>query len=428
MSDLQPQGSAVIRKIYRRLIPFLCLLFIVNYLDRTNVAMAALKMQADAGLTDVAYGFGAGLFFVGYFLFEVPSNLILHRVGARRWIARIMITWGLLSAAMMLTRGQRSFYTLRLLLGVAEAGFFPGIVFYLTAWVPASRRSGVLAAFLTSTATSGLIGTPLAGTLMQMEGIGGLHGWQWLFLLEGIPAVVLGIAILATGLLPDTPDDAAWVTPEERAWIESELSEDHSHPDVNHVIDLGAAVKDARLWLLSIIYFTLVMGLYGFVYWVPKIVKSLSGADDFTVGWIAAIPYAVGAISMVLIGVATDRAGRRRVCVAACAIVAAAGMALLGYTRTPVAGVLAMCLAAVGIFGTLGPFWTLPMRYLRGRAAAAGIAVINSTGAISGLVAPIVIGWAKQRTGMFTAGLLVVAASLAVGAVLVLSVPRSADV
>jgi ACS family tartrate transporter-like MFS transporter len=428
MIDSQPQGSAVIAKIYRRLIPFLCLLFIVNYLDRTNVAMAALKMQADAGLTDAAYGFGAGLFFVGYFLFEVPSNLILHRVGARRWIARIMITWGLLSAAMMLTRGPRSFYTLRLLLGVAEAGFFPGIVFYLTAWVPASRRSGVLAAFLTSTATSGLIGTPLAGALMQMEGIGGLHGWQWLFLLEGIPAVVLGIAILATGLLPDTPAEAAWVTPEERAWIESELSEDHSHPDVNHVMDLGAAVKGARLWLLSIIYFTLVMGLYGFVYWVPKIVKSLSGADDFTVGWIAAIPYAVGAISMVLIGLATDRAGRRRGCVAGCAIVAAAGMALLGYTRTPVAGVLAMCLAAVGIFGTLGPFWTLPTRYLRGRAAAAGIAVVNSTGAISGFVAPTVIGWARQRTGMFTAGLLVVAASLAVGAVLVLSVPRSADV
>jgi MFS family permease len=218
MSDLQPDGSAVIRKIYRRLIPFLCLLFIVNYLDRTNVAMAALKMQADAGLSDEAYGFGAGLFFVGYFLFEAPSNLILHRVGARRWIARIMISWGFLSAALMLTQGPRSFYVLRLLLGVAEAGFFPGIVFYLTAWVPASRRAGVLAAFLTSTATSGLIGTPLAGTLMQMEGIGGLHGWQWLFLLEGLPAVVLGVAILVTGLLPNRPAEANWV---ERPWAYS---------------------------------------------------------------------------------------------------------------------------------------------------------------------------------------------------------------
>lgn len=231
-------GPRIMKKIVRRLIPFLCLLFIVNYLDRTNVAMAKLQMLGDAHLTEASYGLGAGLFFIGYFLFEVPSNLILQRIGARRWIARIMISWGILSAMMMLVRGTASFYALRFALGVAEAGFFPGIVFYLTAWAPAARRAHLLAIFLTSTALSGVIGTPVAGWIMQMEGIAGLHGWQWLFLLEGLPAIGLGIAILFSGLLPDSPADANWLTPTERTWIENELARDHSQTNVNHIADL----------------------------------------------------------------------------------------------------------------------------------------------------------------------------------------------
>jgi MFS family permease len=420
-------GPRIMKKIVRRLIPFLCLLFVVNYLDRTNVAMAKLQMLGDAHLTEASYGLGAGLFFIGYFLFEVPSNLILQRIGARRWIARIMISWGILSAMMMLVRGTASFYGLRFALGVAEAGFFPGIVFYLTAWAPAARRSHLLAIFLTSTAVSGVIGTPLAGWLMEMEGIAGLHGWQWLFLVEGLPAVGLGIVILISGLLPDSPARANWLTPGERIWIESELARDHSLVHVNHIADLRAAAGDMRLWLFSGIYFTLIMGLYGFIYWVPTIVKSLTHANNVNVGLISAIPYLIAAISMVAIGAAADYTGRRRWTVSICAVVGSAGIVALCASDRPVLGMASLCVASIGIFGTLGPFWALPSRYLRRTAAAGGIAVVNSTGALAGFVAPSAIGFAKQATGRFTAGLLVVAASLLVGSVLILLVPGSVE-
>jgi ACS family tartrate transporter-like MFS transporter len=338
-----------------------------------------------------------------------------------------MISWGILSAMMMFVRGKETFYVLRFILGVAEAGFFPGIIFYLTAWIPAPRRSRTLAAFLTSTALSGVVGTPLAGGIMRMEGIAGLHGWQWLFILEGIPAVGLGIAILFTGLLPDSPEHAKWVTPDECQWIKQELARDHSHSQVNHVADLAAAAADGRLWLLSAIYFTLIMGLYGFIYWVPTIIKSLTHVNDLRVGLIAAIPYLIAAVGMVLIGISADRTGRRRLHVSICAIIGAGGIIALCTTDQPIPGLTALCIAAIGIFGVLGPFWTLPTRYLRHTAAAGGIAVVNSTGALAGFVAPSAIGWAKQTTGKFTAGLLVVAASLAVGAVLILFVPKSVE-
>jgi MFS family permease len=419
--------AALMRKITRRLIPFLCLLFIVNYLDRTNVAMAKLQMLADAHLSEASYGLGAGLFFVGYFLLEVPSNLILQRVGARRWIARIMISWGILSALMMFTRGRASFYTIRFALGAAEAGFFPGIVFYLTHWIPSRRRAHILAIFLTSIALSGLIGSPLAGLLMKMEGIGSLHGWQWLFLLEGVPAVALGVAILASDLLPDTPADARWLSGAEREWIGRELARDHALEHLNHMADFRAAAADARLWLFSAIYFLLIMGLYGFIYWVPTIVKSLTHADDLMIGLLTAIPYCVAAVSMVVIGKIADRSGRRRVVVSLGAVVGSGGVVLICATSQPVAGLAALCVAAIGIFSTLGPFWVLPTRYLRHTAAAGGIAVVNSAGALAGFVAPSAIGWARQSTGHFTAGLLVVAASLLLGAVIVLFAPRELD-
>jgi len=420
-------GSPVISKIIRRLLPFLCLLFIINYLDRTNVAMAKLQMLSDTHLTDAGYGLGAGLFFVGYFLFEVPSNLILHRVGARRWISRIMISWGILSGLMFLVSGPASFYTVRFFLGIAEAGFFPGIVFYLTNWIPAARRSHLLAIFLTSVALSGVVGTPLAGLIMQMEGIGHLHGWQWLFILEGIPAVVLGVAILFTDLLPDSPAHAKWISAAERTWIESELARDHAETHVNHVADLRSAARDGRLWLLSLIYFMLIMGLYGFIFWVPTLVKTLTRASNLRVGVLSAIPYVVAAISMVAIGAIADRTGRRRWCVSVCALTGAAGICALCASTTPATGLLSLCLAAIGIFGTLAPFWALPARYLRRTAAAGGIAIINSTGAMSGFVAPSVIGWAKSATGHFTTGLLVVAASLLCGAVLIVFVPATVE-
>jgi len=421
-------GHTTIAAIVRRLIPFLCLLFIVNYLDRTNIAMAKLRMQGDLHLSDDAYGSGAGLFFVGYFLFEVPSNLILHRVGARRWIARIMISWGIISAAMALTRGPASFFALRFLLGVAEAGFFPGIVLYLSFWIPARQQARFLAVFLTSTAVSGIVGNPLAGWLMQMEGIGGMHGWQWLFLLEGLLPVLLGIAILIFPLLPDRPTAAPWLTLEQRRWVQRQLDLDGLGSQIDHVADLRAAAADGRLWLLSAIYFLLIMGLYGFIYWVPSLVKSMTAASDTNVGLLSAIPYLVATVAMVLIGAHADRTGHRRVHVAACALTAALGIALLTAARGPISGMSALCLAAIGIFGALAPFWAIPTRFLRGTAAAGGIAIINSAGALAGYPAPRVIGWSMTHTHHYSFGLLVIAASLACGAALVLCVPRAIDV
>ena len=411
-----------------RLIPFLCLLFLVNYLDRTNAAMAKLRMLGDTGLSSAAYGLGMGLFFIGYCLFEVPSNLILQRIGAKRWIARIMISWGLCSAAMMFTRGPLSLYAIRFFLGVAEAGFFPGIVFYLAHWVPQKRRARAMSLFLTSTATSGVVGTPLAGWLMKMDGLAGLHGWQWLFLLEGLPPVLLGLAILRMGLLPERPSDAHWLAPDERDWLTEELERDGSHEAVHHIRDLGAAAADGKLWVLCALYFLLIMGLYGFVYWAPTIVQDLTALSDAKVGMMTAIPYLVGAVTMVLIGRHADRTGRRKYHVSACALTGAIGLMVLAFaSHHAILGMASLCVAAIGIFGTLGPFWAIPTRYLRGTAAAGGIAVINSSGAIAGFVAPSAIGFAVKQTGSTSPGLLLVAISLAAGAAVVLFVPMTID-
>ena len=423
-STVTDDDPRLIAKIIARLIPFLCVLFIVNYLDRTNVAMAKLRMLGDTGISEAVYGLGAGLFFIGYFIFEVPSNLILERVGARVWMTRIMISWGLVCAAMMFVRGPHSFYGLRFLLGVAEAGFFPGIVLYLTYWIPSRRRASVLAWFLTSTAISGIIGNPLAGMLMKMEGIAGLHGWQWLFLIEGIAPVLLGFVTLA--ILPDRPKDAKWLDASEVAWIEQQLAREHIDRG-HHVAELTHALRHPRLWLLSVIYFMLIMGLYGFVYWVPTIIKNASGASDMMVGWWSAVPYLVAAASMVVVAHHADRHNERRWHIAASAVFAAGGIAIVAHCTTTTTVVPALCLAAIGIWGSLAPFWALSTRFLRGTAAAGGIAIVNSIGALAGFASPSVIGWAKGQTGNFTRGLLIVSTALVCGAALVLLVPRAVD-
>ncbi len=422
------ESMRVIDRITRRLVPFLCLLFVINYLDRTNIAMARLRMLADTGLSDETYGFGAGLFFIGYFLFEVPSNLILEKVGARIWIARIMISWGLISGCMMLVRGPMSFYTLRFLLGAAEAGFFPGIVLYLTYWVPPSRRAGVLAAFLTSTAVSGIIGNPLAGVLMKLEGCHNLHGWQWMFLAEGLLPVLIGFVVLAR--LPDKPGDARWLSDDERKTLAAALDgENIAEQSHHHASDFcKSGFSGLRLWHLSVIYFLLIMGLYGFIYWAPTILKSVAtGKTDLEIGFLSAVPYIVGAVTMLLIGRHADRHNERRWHVATCAMIAGGGVVLVSQCHSLGTVLPAMCVAAIGIFGSLGPFWALATRYLRGTAAAGGIAIVNSIGALAGFVAPSAIGWAKSTTGSFAGGLLVVAAALACGAVFVLAVPAAID-
>jgi MFS family permease len=421
-------GVRAMGRVMRRLIPLLCLLFLVNYLDRTNVAMAKLRMLADANLSDANYGTGTGLFFIGYCLFEVPSNLIMQRVGARKWIARIMISWGIISACMMFTSGRNSFYLLRLALGVAEAGFFPGIVLYLTYWVPSSYRTSAMAAFLTSTAVSGLVGNPLGGLLMKMDGTAGLHGWQWLFLIEGIVPVVLGVAILAFPILPDRPAKALWLEADERQWIERELAKDQDRATGDHIGSLWKAMCDGRLWILSATNFMLVSGLYGFIYWLPSIVKSISSISDARIGLVSGIPYALAAVAMVIIAMKADRSGRPRFYGAACALTGCVGMVLvcvtLKYLPTLEWVSAALCVTAVGIFGALAPFWTIPTRYLKGNAAAGGIAIVNCFSVLAGAVAPTVIGWTKQSTGSFTTGLLYVAGALAMGAVLLAVVPH----
>ena len=411
---------AVTGRVTRRLIPYLFLCYIVNYLDRFNISFAALEMKADLGLSDAVYGLGAGMFFAGYVTCEIPSNLILQRVGARWWIARIMVTWGVLSCCMMFVRAPGSFYVVRLLLGVAEAGFLPGMIFYLTSWIPARDRAGVFALFLTSTALAGVVGGPVSAALLQLGGTSGLAGWQWLFLVEGLPAVVLGVITLF--YLPDHPSQARWLTPPEQAWLEDTLAAERRALEQTHRLTLWQALTHARVWRLCLLYFSTIISFYGVAFWLPQIVKSFSGLSNAAASLISALPYLAASVGMVLVARHSDRSGERRRHVAVPAFAAAVGLIVGALVqRHPAFAFLALCLAATGIWSTLGPFWSLPTAFLSGTAAAGGIALINSVGNIGGFVGPTVVGFLKERTHRFESGLFVLAASLVVAGVLALS-------
>lgn len=405
-----------LRKVRRRLIPFLFLLYIVAYLDRINVSFAALQMNQDLAFSSAVYGFGAGIFFISYVLFEVPSNLILERVGVRIWISRIMITWGIASSAMMFVQGPWSFYALRFLLGAAEAGFFPGIILYLTRWFPADDRARAIALFMTATALAGVIGGPVSGALLALDGAGGLRGWQWLFLLEGLPAIVLGVVVFMW--LPERPSDAKWLDPAEREWLTGRLSAEAAAVDPSTHATFGRALRSGRLWLLAGLYFTIIISFYGVSFWLPQILQSLSGMSDLRVTFLSALPYLVAAIGMVVIARRSDRTGQRAGLVAASALVAVCGFAAAALVTSPTASLIALSVAALGTWGTLGPFWTMPAAFLRGAAAAGGIAAINSVGNIGGFVGPYAVGYVRQATGDFAAGLWVMAGSMAVAAAL----------
>lgn len=423
VTAIDPSTSALTR-VSRRLIPFLFLLYILNFLDRVNVGFAALEMNRDLGFGPAVYGFGAGVFFLGYCLFEVPSNLVLYRTGARLWIARIMVTWGLAASAMMLVHTPWSFYLLRFLLGVAEAGFFPGIIFYLTYWYPARERARAYAWFLAAIPVCGVIGGPISGALLGLDGRLGLQGWQWLFLLEGIPSVLVGIAVL--WLLPDRPRDAPWLPAVERAWLEERLATEGHGRIAHHGESLRRALGNPMVWWLGLSYFLLVVALYGFALWLPQLVKASGEFTNFEVGMITAIPYAAAAVGMVLVGRSSDRTGERHLHLALPALAGAVGF--LAATRTGNTGLLiaALSLCAFGVLGWLGPFWALPTAFLREQAAAGGIALINSMGAVGGFVGPYLIGDIKERTGEFAPGLSVLAGSLAVAAVIVLALRSTA--
>lgn len=412
---------AVSAKVARRLIPYLFLCYIVNYLDRFNISFAALEMKADLGLSDAAYGVGAAMFFAGYVTCEVPSNLILARVGARRWMARIMISWGALSCGMMLVRSSAAFYGLRLLLGVAEAGFFPGMIFYLTHWIPARERARALALFLTSTALAGVIGAPISAALLQLHGVAGLAGWQWLFLVEGLPAIALGVTTLL--YLPDRPSHARWLEERERVWLEGTLAAERLALERERRLSLWEALTHPRVWQLCFLYLSIIVSFYGVAFWLPQIVKSFSGLSSASASLVSALPYLGASISMVVVARHSDRAGERRRHVALPAFAAAAG--LIGgalVQRFPLAAFVALCVSAAGIWSTLGPFWSLPTVFLSGTAAAGGIALINSVGNVGGLIGPTVMGVLKQRTQGFESGLVFLAGTLLIAGVLALSV------
>lgn len=421
MSSAAPPSVTAVAAVRRRLIPFLFLLYVVAYLDRVNIGFAALDMNRDLGFSATVYGLGAGIFFVSYTLLEVPSNLVLARVGARAWIGRIMLTWGLVSVAMAFVRDATTFYLLRFLLGAAEAGFFPGIIYYLTQWFPARERAHAVALFMTGTAIAGVIGGPISSGLLLLDGVFGLRGWQWLFVVEGIPAIVLAPVVWRR--LEAGPDQARWLSEAERTWLVQTLAEEaRDTPGTRH--DLRGALTSPRLWRLAAIYFCLVLAFYGVSFWLPQILQSLGSYPSSVVALISSLPYVAAAIGMVFVGARSDRTGERRRHVAVPALVGAAGFIAAATVPTSVGlSLAALSVAAVGIWGALGPFWALPMSFLRGTAAAGGVALVNAVGNVGGFAGPALVGYARDATGTFSAGLWVLAAGLAAGALLALGLP-----
>ncbi len=412
---------AAYRKVTWRLLPFLMLCYVAAYLDRVNVGFARLQMVGDLGFSETVYGLGAGMFFIGYFFFEVPSNLILHRVGARIWIGRIMISWGIVSALFMFTKTPFMFYALRFALGAAEAGFFPGIILYLTYWYPAERRARMMALFMTAIPIAGICGGPLSGWIMQSaEGLNGWRGWQWLFLLEALPAVVIGIAAMI--YLDNGIRSAAWLTAEEKAIIERGLERDRVHL-VEHA-SLARVFADRRLWRMCAIYFCCVMGQYGLTFWMPTLVQAAGVRGALHIGLVTALPYTGAVVVMLLVGRSADRRRERRWHTAVPMVVGAAGLTLSAIAGThTIAAMICLTIAAAGVLTCAPLFWSLPTALLGGTAAAAGIAAINSVGNLAGFLSPYVVGWLKDLTDSTDAGMYAVSAALVIGAVVVIRIP-----
>jgi len=410
-------------KVGWRLLPFLLLLYIVAWLDRVNISIAAVHMNTDLGFSKTVYGFGAGVFFVSYALFELPSNLILARVGARIWIARIMITWGVLSISMLFVSGPTSYYVLRFLLGLAEAGFLPGIIYYLGNWYPSTSRARAVSWFMLAIPLAPVIGGPLGGLILGLDGWHGLEGWQWLFLIEGLPAVFLGVVVLF--YLTDEPADARWLEPDEREWLAATVRGEQAAAERRHGLSLGQALRHPTVLLLCLILFACQLGSYGLQFWVPQIVQGMAGFTNLEIGLISAIPYVAAAIGMVALGASSDRSGERLLHVAIPTVVGAIGFVVSAFYTSPVPGMIALSIAAVGVISTRGPFWALPSKFLTGRAAAGGIALINLFASISGFVASYVVGYLTDLTGSYAAGLLFLAFVMLLGALLCIPLSRA---
>jgi len=411
------------RKVDLRLLPFVFLCYILAYLDRVNVGFAKLQMLKDLSLSDAAFATGAGIFFIGYFFFEVPSNVLLKKFGARRWIARIMISWGVISACMMFVKGVWSFYGMRCLLGLAEAGFFPGIIFYLTLWYPSRLRSVRTAWFVAAIAVSGVIGNPISGWIMdKLSGAMGLAGWQWLFLAEGIPSILVGFWVIY--YLDSGIEEAKWLTAEEKALLTSHLEAEDKHKTEHKLRD---AFVSGKVWVLCAIYFTLMIGLYGIAFWLPTIVKAFGVKGYLDVGLITAIPYGVAVIGMMLISHHSDKTGERRLHYVANVTAGAAGLILSGvFAGNPVLAIIFLSIGTLGVIGSMPLFWPLPSAFLAGTAAAAGIGIVNSVGNLGGYVGPNIPIWAKLVSANKSAALYIIAGILIIGALLTFSfIPKT---
>ena len=407
--------ARTIARVTTRLVPFLIVCYFVAYLDRVNVSFASLTMNKDLGISATAYGFGAGIFFLSYFVFEVPSNLFLERFGARKWIARIMVTWGIISAAMCMVSGEMSFYVLRFLLGVAEAGFFPGIILYLSQWFPAERRGRVTALFMTALPMSGVIGSPASGWILQtFAGVNGWAGWQWLFLLEGIPTVLVGIVVWF--YLDNDIESAKWLNPEEKTLLRDSIKRDNAQtPDHS----FGQAVRSTKVWILGLMYFGVVTGLYGISFWLPTLIKATGVKGALDIGLLTAIPYVAATVAMVLVGRSADRLRERRWHFMVPAVLGALGLVLSAtFSNSTVFAIAALTLAAAGVISSLPLFWTFPPAFLGGSAAAGGIALIGALGNVGGFVSPYAVGFMKDLTHSTDGGMYLLAGCVLMSVVL----------
>jgi MFS family permease len=410
-------GERTLAKVARRLIPYMFSLYILSYLDRINVSFAGLQMYTDLKMTDEDFGFGLAIFFIGYFLFGAPGNIAMERLGARKWISSIMVVWGAITMALALVNSIHSFYALRFFLGAAEAGFFPGMILYLTYWFPEKQRGLAVAKFMAAIPAAGVLGGLISSKILEMGGLLGLPGWKWLFLITGLPSILMGI--VTWFFLTDRPENAKWLSVEEKAWLKAEVDKDRLKASAaKDSVKLFSRETTASLILLSLLYFSLTLGMYGFQLWLPKIIKGFGGLTDGETALVTVIPALFQALGMIVIAKNSQRTGERRLHVASSAIIAAVGFILTGLISNPWMALVSLSITAFGIWGTVGPFWSLATGLLPPRVKAAGIGFVNSTGNLGGFVGPHVVGIMKQATGGFHGGLYTMAASLILAGIL----------
>lgn len=407
--------SAILRKVSLRLIPFMLLLYVIAYLDRINISFAGLQMNKDLGFTPEIFGLGSGAFFIGYFLFGVPSNVMVAKLGARKWIAIIMVAWGLLSTAFVEVKNVETFYLLRFLIGVAEAGFFPGMILYLTYWFPRREHAQAVSRFMTAIPLAGILGGLVASQVLQMHGILGLPGWKWLFLITGLPAIIFGFVVFFC--LSDGPADCKWLSADERNRLCAFIEDDRK--GVAASAQSENVFGNPKVWTFAILYFLLTLGMYGFQLWLPQIIESFGKLTDSTAALLSAIPAVFQAAGMILVARNSDRTAERRLHVASCAWLAASSLVLCAFCKDPILSLICLCASAFGLWGVVGPFWALPTTYLGHNAKAAGIGLINSVGNLGGFAGPYLVGFIRQRNPDFMYSLFALAAPLVVAGIIV---------